>query len=153
MKNLLVVYHSQSGATKKMANAVLSGAKSCDQKNISMKVKDPITATSSDVLWADAVILGTPTNFGYMSGALKYFFDNIYYDCIDRKRGLCYALFIKGDTDTTGALTGVDKITSGLGWKLMVEPLIVTGELSSASVSACEELGLTVATGLEAGVF
>ena len=82
MKNLLVIYHSQSGTTEKMANAVLSGAYSCDKKNVSIRVVDPIKATSSDVLWADALILGTPTNFGYMSGALKYFFDHIYYDCI-----------------------------------------------------------------------
>ena len=153
MKNLLVIYHSQSGTTEKMANAVLSGAYSCDKKNVSIRVVDPIKATSSDVLWADALILGTPTNFGYMSGALKYFFDHIYYDCIDQKRGLSYALFIKGDTDTTGALVAIDKITSGLGWREISEPLIMTGELSSDYISECRELGLAVATGLEAGIF
>ena len=153
MKNLLVLYHSQSGTTETMAKAVLQGAKRCDRKKISVKTKDPLKATSRDVLGADALVLGTPTNFGYMSGALKYFFDHIYYDCIDKKRGLSYALFIKGKSDVTGARVAIEKIAFGLGWRAIAEPVIVTGHLSSSSITECETLGATVVAGLEAGVF
>ena len=153
MKNLLVIYHSRSGTTETMANAVLEGAKRCDKEKISIKTKDPLEATSNDVLKADALILGTPTNFGYMSGALKHFFDYIYYDCIDKKRGLSYALFIKGKTDVTGALVAIEKITSGLGWRPIAAPVIVTGDLCSNSITECETLGSTVTAGLEAGIF
>ena len=80
---LLIVYHSQSGTTSRMADAVVSGAKHADIENVTVRVRDALDATADDLLWADGFILGTPENFGYMSGALKVFLDRVYYACVD----------------------------------------------------------------------
>ena len=99
------------------------------------------------------ILLGTPENFGYMSGAMKYFFDHIYYPCLEHTQGLPYGVFIRAGNDGRGALMSVERIVAGLRWKLVCEPVIAAGELSPWHFEACESLGTTLAAGLEAGVF
>ena len=114
----------------------------------------PLEAGVDDVLWADAVILGTPANFGYMSGALKDFFDRVYYPCLERTERLPYALFIRGKTDATGALRAIESIAAGLSWRQVQPPLLVVGDdVGGEHVAAGEELGMTMAAGLEAGIY
>jgi multimeric flavodoxin WrbA len=112
-----------------------------------------LQAGSEDVLWADGVILGTTENFGYMSGAMKDFFDRAYYPCLEKTEGLPYVLFIRAGNDGQGARSSIERIVAGLSWKQVQAPLICTGTWRDEFLVQCEELGATMAAGLEAGVF
>jgi multimeric flavodoxin WrbA len=152
-RHLLVVYHSRSGGTQALADAAIAGARSDDIEGVDVREIHAFDATVDDVRWCDGIILGTPENFGYMSGALKDFFERIYYALLDETRGLPYALFVKGGHDGEGAVRSVERIVTGLGWKAVLEPVLVVGELDDAALERCHELGITFAAGLEAGVF
>lgn len=152
-KNLLIVYHSQSGSTQRMADAVIAGARSDDVDGVGVRVRAALEATAEDLLSCDAFILGTPENFGYMSGAMKYFLDRVYYACEGKVDGKPFALFIRAGNDGTGALTSLRRILTGLSVREVQEPVMIVGEFDAARLSDCEELGLTLAAGLEAGIF
>lgn len=149
-KHLLIIHHSQTGATKKMTDAVISGA---NKTNINIRSLSALKATSKDMLWADAVIFGTPENFGYMSGAMKFFFDTIYYECIEKIDGLPYAIYIKAGNDGLGARNSIEKILSGLSLKKIHNPIIIAGPLTSESLIQCEDLGHLVAMGVIESIF
>ena len=152
-KHLLIVAHSQSGSTERMADAVLRGATSDLIENVTVRSLSPLEASADDVLWADGMILGTPENFGYMSGALKYFLDRIYYPCENRVEGMPYAMFVRAGNDGTGAISSVRRILSGLALREVQEPLLFVGDVDDSRLNECEELGATIAAGLEAGLF
>ncbi len=152
-KHLLIVYHSQSGTTSKMAGAVISGARHPDIDGVDVRVRDALEATPDDVIWADGMILGTPENFGYMSGAMKYFLDRVYYPCEDKVGGMPYALFVRAGNDGSGAISSITRILSGLNVRQVQEPLLIAGDFDEKRLSECEELGMTIAAGLESGVF
>lgn len=152
-KNLLVVSHSQSGATLKMTEAVLNGAQHEDIDKVHTRHRDALEAVADDVLWADGLILGTPENFGYMSGAMKYFLDRIYYECIDKVDGMPYALYVRAGNDGTGAIRSVTTILQGLSVRQVQDPVLFAGEFDASRLDECETLGMAMAAGLEAGVF
>src|SRR6056297_1230404 len=116
-KHLLIVYHSQSGTTERMAEAVIRGARHDDIDGVTVRVLGALEADADDVLWSDAMILGTPENFGYMSGGLKVFLDRIYYPCLEKVEAKPYALFVRAGNDGTGAVTSVQRIVAGLALK------------------------------------
>ena len=91
---------------------------------------------------------GTPANIGYMSGALKHFFDGIYYPCLAATQRRPYALYVHGNSDTTGAVRAVESIATGLSWRRARPPLCVLGPPSAADLEQCWELGATVAAEL-----
>jgi multimeric flavodoxin WrbA len=152
-KHLLIVFHSQSGSTQRMAEAVVRGAQSLDIVGVDVRVRTALEADSDDLLWADAFILGTPENFGYMSGAAKYFLDRVYYDCEGKVDGKAFALFIRAGNDGAGAISSIRRILSGLKVREVQEALLLVGEFDEARLADCENLGLTMAAGLEAGIF
>ena len=152
-RHLLVVYHSRSGGTQTLADAAIAGATSDDIDAVEVRVQRAFDAAADDVRWSDAILLGTPENFGYMSGALKDFFERIYYELLEETRGLPYALLVKGGHDGEGAIRSVEKIATGLRWKAALAPVLVVGDIDDAAVAAAHELGFTFAAGLEAGVF
>ncbi len=152
-RHLLVVYHSRSGGTQALADAVISGARSDDIDEVEVRVVGAFDATADDLRWCDGVLLGTPENFGYMSGALKDFFERVYYDLLEEARGLPYALFVKGGHDGEGAIRSVERIVTGLHWRAALAPVLVVGEIDAGALERCHELGITFAAGLEAGVF
>jgi len=153
LKKLLVVYHSETGTTQKLAEAVMKGIKQQSCSNVITSVEDPLSVDFKKVLETDAIILGTSENFGYMSGALKHFFDSIYYPCLGKKQGLAYGLFIKAGTDGSGALSSVKRIINGLAWREVIEPKIIVGKVSRDDLIQCKEFGATIAAGLDAGLF
>jgi multimeric flavodoxin WrbA len=153
LPNLLVVSHSRSGGTQALTDAVVAGAMSDDVEGVDVRSLRAFDATADDVRAADAIALGTPENFGYMSGALKDFFERIYYVLLDETRGRPYALYVKASTDGDGAVRSVERITTGLKWRAVLPPLVVVGDLHDTHLEAAHELGLTLAAGLEAGVF
>ena len=152
-KHLVIVYHSQSGTTTRMADAVVRGASSPHVGGVEVRVKAALDAVANDLLWADGFILGTPENFGYMSGAMKYFLDRVFYPCENKINGKPWAMFVRAGNDGTGAISSVRRILKGLGVREVQEPVLVAGEFDSSRLAECEELGLAIAAGLEAGIF
>jgi multimeric flavodoxin WrbA len=150
-RHLLVVHHSRTGTTAALRDAVLEGAATVGAA-VSVRSLGAFDAAAEDVWWAEAIVLCTPANFGYMSGALKDFFERIYHLCLDRTAGLPYALVVKGDTDAAGAVTSVERIATGLRWRLVAEPVVVVGPAADTDRDAAWELGATVAASLEAGI-
>ncbi len=152
-KTLLVVSHTPSENTARLAQAVITGATHPDVAGVKVRLCKPLETGPDEVLSADAIILGTTENFGYMSGAMKDFFDRIYYPCLEKTESLPFALFIRAGIDGLGARSSIERITQGLTWKQVQAPLICCGPWQDAFVDQCEELGMTMAAGLEAGIF
>lgn len=153
MKTLLLIAHAPSENTQRLAQAVLTGIADPDIDHITGVWKPPLEAGPEDVLSADGIILGTTENLGYMSGALKDFFDRIYYPCLETCQGLPMATYIRAGHDGTGTSRAIASICTGLRWRPIAEPLICRGQWQDSFDSQCQELGTTFAAGLEAGVF
>lgn len=151
MSNLLIVYHSKNGHTAAMARAVIAGANHEDIE-AEVRVRLARDAGVDDLLWCSALILGTPENFGYMSGGMKDFFDRTYYPLEGKVEGLPYAVFISAGNDGTGALTSIQRIVKGYPFKEVHEPVISRGEVSDDMLERCQELGMYMAAGAEAGL-
>jgi len=145
---LLVVHHTSSPALEAMLEAVIAGARDPELEGIDVAVTPALAATVPDVLAADGFVLGTPANIGYMSGALKHFFDQIYYPCLLAKKGAPYGLYVHGSSDTTGAVRSVASIATGLGWAEVVTPVVALGPVAAVVQRQCYELGATVAANL-----
>lgn len=152
-KQLLIVAHIPSDNTRVLRDAVVSGATHADISGVEVRALTPFEAGPPDVMAADAIVLGTTENLGYMSGALKDFFDRTYYAVLEEKQGLPYALYIRAGMDGTGTRRSVETIITGLKWKEVQPPLICRGDYQPTFEEQCTELGLTMAAGLEAGVF
>lgn len=152
MKSLLILYSGQSGRTRAMCEAVVAGA-ATQSADVTARCLYAPDASLDDLLWADALLLGTPENFGYMSGLLKDFFDRTYYPAEGKTVGLPYAVFISAGNDGTGAARAIERIASGYGWRAVAEPLIVKGELDEADLQQCRDLGEGLAAGLASGIF
>ena len=153
MWKLLIVHHTASPSLQAMFDAVVSGATDDAIEGVHVQTRAALNATAVDVLEADGYVLGTPANLGYMSGALKHFFDQVYYPCLDATGRRPYALYVHGNSDTTGAVRGVESIANGLRWRRVRAPLTVIGDPTKEDLQACWELGAAVAAGLtlEAG--
>lgn len=152
-RQLLIVGHVPSVNTQALRDAVERGARHLDIAGVDVTVLSPFDAGADDVRAADAVILGTTENLGYMSGALKDFFDRTYYAVIDDTQGLPYAVYIRAGLDGTGTRRAIESIATGLRWRAVQPPLICQGEYQDAFADQCEELGQMMAAGLEAGIF
>lgn len=120
---------------------------------VETRLKMALRAGLDDLLWADGLLLGTPENFGYMSGALKSFLDRTYYPAQGQISGLPYAVFISAGNDGTGALTSIERIARGYPLKSICDPVIVRGEVTTEDRQRCEELGETMASGIAWGIF
>jgi hypothetical protein len=150
-KRLLIVAHAPSENTLSLREATERGARS--ETGIDVRVVAPLQAGPDDVLAAQAVILGTTENLGYMSGALKDFFDRSYYPVLEFTQGLPYAVFIRAKLDGTGTRRAIESIATGLRWRAVQRPLILHGEFREEFIGQCEELGAAIAAGLEGGIF
>src|SRR3954447_2217321 len=148
MARLLVVHHTPSPATQELLEAVLAGARDDAIEGVEVGVRPALTASVVDALEADGYLLGTPANIGYISGALKHFFDTIYYPCLDATRGRPFAAYVHGNLDTAGAVRAIDAITTGLQWQAVAPVLTVAGAPDKATREAAYELGGTVAATL-----
>ena len=145
MRTLLVVHHTASPTLEELLDAVIAGATTDEISGVRVEVRPALSATASDVLAADGFILGTPANIGYMSGALKHFFDVVYYPILDDTRGLPYGLYVHGNLDTAGAITAVETIAGGLGWQRVAAAVEVRGQPDAAARAAVAELAATLA--------
>jgi multimeric flavodoxin WrbA len=157
VKSLLVVYHTGGVKTATMAEAVERGARSAlreaeAEAEVQVIVKRCAQAGPEDVLGADALVLGTPENFGYMAGMMKDFLERVFYPCEGKVNGRPYALFVGAGQDGSGAVSSVDRIVTGLRLRKAAEPVIGLKELTPDVIARCEELGATFAAGLALGV-
>ena len=131
-----------------MFEAVRDGASDDAIEDVEVVTRTALGASATDVLEADAYLLGTPANIGYMSGALKHFFDTVYYPVMDDTARRPYAAFVHGNSDTTGAVRAIEAITAGLDWKRARDPVEVVGDPGRVDLDACYELGGMVAASL-----
>ena len=145
MPTLLVVHHTPSPAMQAMLEAVRAGAGDPDIEGVDVVVRPALGATVSDLLAADGVVLGTPANMGYMSGALKHWFDQVYYPVLEATAGTPYALYVHGQNGTTGAVRSVEQVAASLKWKAVTPALEVIGEPGRERLDACRDLGGVVA--------
>ncbi len=151
-KNLVIVSHAPSINTKRMVEAVTKGAGNQDITSINVRYISPLETHPEDIKSADALIIGTTENLGYMAGLTKDFFDRCYYECIDHTQGLPFTFYIRAGLDGTGTRRAIESITTGLRWRLVQEPLICKGEFREEFIAQCEELGLAMAASLDAGI-
>jgi multimeric flavodoxin WrbA len=145
---LLIVHHTPSPATAELFDAVLRGASDPEITGVDVVRRAALAATASDVLAADGLVLGTPANIGYMSGALKHFFDQVYYPVADDTKGRPYGFWVHGNQGVEGAVKAIESIADALGWKPVAEPVTVTGAPDRAALDACYELGAIAAATL-----
>jgi len=150
MKHLLVVWSSQSGRTEALMHAACAGAAEFADE-VELRCVGALAAGLDDLLWADGLIIATPENFGYLSGAVKDFLDRTYYPAEGKVDGLPYAMLVSAGNDGTGAVRALERIASGYRWKRVCEPLIVRGEPDHAALAKCRELGAMLAVGIACG--
>jgi len=136
-----------------MANAIAQGARDEDVAGVELRFLHAGDAGPDDLLWADALLIGSPENFGYLSGMIKDFLDRTFYEVEGRLSPLPYAAFISAGNDGTGAIRALERIANGYPFVKVQEPLISRGEITQQDLDACRELGLTLAAGLELGLY
>ncbi len=152
MKRLLLVFHSQSGRTAQLAQAVAAGAAAFEQE-VTLRVLHAVDAGIDDLLWAEGLLLGTPENFGHLSGLMKDFLDRTYYPAEGKTVGLPWALFVSAGNDGRGAVAALERIALGYRWKKAAEAVIVRGAPDAEGLSRCSDLGQTLAAGLALGLY
>lgn len=153
MKQLLIVAHAPSVNTRTLRDAAQRGASQNVVEQVACIVKTPFEADPDDIRACDGILLGTTENLGYMSGALKDFFDRSYYSILEEKQGLPCALYIRAGHDGTGTRRAVESIVTGLRWRWVQEPLTLRGQWRDTFADQVEELGLYMAAGLDNGLF
>lgn len=151
-KTLLIVAHAPSPNTQKLAQAAFDGANHSDL-DVTVILKSPQETQPGDVLAADALLLGTTENLAYMAGLTKDFFDRCYYPVLDKKQGLPFAVYIRAGHDGTGTKRALQTITTGLRWEWVQQALILQGEWQDVFAEQVAELAMTLAAGVEAGIY
>jgi multimeric flavodoxin WrbA len=148
VKRLLFVHHTVSPATHALYLAAMEGARDPALAEVDVAVRPALTASAGDVLEADGYLLGSPANLGYISGALKHFFDQIYYPCLEATQRRPFGAYLHSNSDASGALRALTTITTGLQWRTAQAPVVVSGEPGPSELAAVKELASAVAAGL-----
>lgn len=163
MNQLLIVYHSMTGGTSQMARAAASGA--ARESSIPVRLEAASAAGPDLLLEASGYLFATPENLAAMSGVMKDFFDRSYYPVLEKIQGRPYATLICAGSDGTNAARQIERIATGWRLKPIADPIIVcthaqTPEailapktISAQDLARCEELGATLAAGLELGIY
>jgi multimeric flavodoxin WrbA len=132
---------------------------------VSVRLLPAPSATAADVLAADGYLFATPENLASMSGLMKDFFDRTYYAALDQVNGRPYATMICAGSDGQGAIRQIERIA--LGWRLKPaapallvithaqtpEAILREKTVGATDLARCEELGATLAAGLDLGLF
>lgn len=151
MTRILIIYHSQTGHTEKMAQAVFEGAVKVE--GVEVNLKKAALATLEDLLTCDGLAVGTPENFGYMSGMLKDFFDRTYLGAQNKVFRKPFVIFVSAGNDGTGALNSIERIALGYKFKKVFDPVIARGKITDEILERCRELGGTLAAGCAMGIY
>jgi multimeric flavodoxin WrbA len=151
MARILIIYHSQTGNTESMARAVSEGARIIEDTEVILKKAQD--ATLDDLLGSDGLAIGTPENFGYMSGMVKDFFDRTFYAAQDKVFRKPYVVFISAGNDGDGALRAIERIAQGFKFKMVYDPVISRGKITEDDIEKSRELGSVLAAGCQAGIY
>jgi multimeric flavodoxin WrbA len=163
VKSLLIVYHSMTGGSQQMAEAVLRGASA--EEGVKARLLRAADTTGDDVLKADGYVFVTPENLASMAGMMKDFFDRTYYAALERIEGRPYAVLVCAGSDGSNAVRQIERICTGWRLKTVCEPLIVcthaqTPEailapktIGARNLGRCEDIGAALAAGLSMGIF
>lgn len=149
---LLIVYSTQTGRTRQLVDAAIEGASELADE-VEIELRPALEAGVDDLMGCAGLLIGTPENFGYMSGAVKDFLDRTYYPCEGKRIGLPYALLVSAGNDGSGAVRAIERIATGYGWNAVAPPLIAVGEPSAAQLARAREIGQLMAAGLSCGIF
>jgi len=143
MAKVLVVYYSLGGNTKAAADAVAEGA---DAAGAEVQVKTGLKATSEDLLWCDAVAVGSYDAFSYMAGGLKDFFDRTYYPTQGQVTDKPCGIFL---THGGGgrAMESLESICRSFKFRIIAEPVSVQGKPDTSAEGKLRELGAELARG------
>lgn len=153
MTRILIIYHSQTGHTARMAEHVAAGARSIPGVEVTLKKTGDATLT--DLLECDGLAIGSPEYFGYMAGMVKDFFDRTYEPARKDRRIFKkpYVIFVSAGNDGSGALNQIERICRGYPLKEVYDPVVAKGELDEEILRRCKELGKTIAAGCDAGIY
>ena len=153
MSTILVIYHSQSGNTRRMAQSVAAGVESVENAVVNLK---PAAETSlEDLRSCDGIAIGSPEYFGYMAGMIKDFFDRTYESTIQNPKAFSkpYVLFISAGNDGRNCRDQIERILTGFRFKKVFEPIISRGRVEQEVLDQCFELGQTIAAGCDLGIY
>ena len=152
-KRLLLIWGGHAGGrTETLREAVVAGIAETGEV-IELRQRPALEAGIDDLLWCEALLIATPEHFGYMSGAVKDFFDRTFYPAEGRTEALPYAVIISAGNDGAGTVASIERIATGYRWKRVAPPLVVVGAPTDATLKRVRELGATIAAGLCAGIF
>jgi len=149
-RQLLIVWSTQTGRTARLVDAACAGA-AAFADTVDVVSRRALDAGIDDLLAADGLIIATPENFGYLSGAVKDFLDRTYYPAEGKVDGLPYLMLVSAGNDGSGAVRALERIAIGYRWKRVAEPLIVNGEPDAAAIEAAGERGTLLAAGIAFG--
>lgn len=152
-KSLLFIAHAPSDNTRRIRDAALEGLRDPAIEGVDVVVKAPLETVTADVLLADAVLLQTTENIGYMGGLTKDFFDRCYNDLLGHKEGMPVATLIRAGLDGTGTKRALTGIYSGLGWRPIADLTVLHGGWDDDFIDIARDTGMALAAGVEAGVF
>lgn len=150
-KRLLIIYHSQSGNTEKLAEACFEGI--IEKQEVAVYFKRALGTTLQDIQNCDGLIIITPEYFGTMSGAVKDFFDRTYYPAREQNINLPFALIICCENEGEGTQRDIEKIAKGYTLRKSLEPLIIKDKEIETRIHEAKEFGQTFAAGLALGIF
>ncbi len=163
-KTLLIVYHSMTGGTRKMAQSACAGALAAEPA-VTVRLLHATQAHAADVLAADGYLFATPENLAAVSGQLKDFFDRTYYGALDQINGRPYASLVCAGSDGQNAARQIARIATGWRLRPVAEPLVVCTQaqtveailapkhLSELDLQRCGDMGAALATGMAMGVY
>ena len=152
-KSLLIIAHAPSPNTRTLAEAAMDGASDPEAGAVSARLVSPFDVVASDLFAADAVLIGTTENIGYMAGATKDMFDRCYNDWLGQSEAKPVAVYIRAGLDGTATRRALDSIIGAQRWRLVAPPLILHGDWSPAYAGEVRDLAMGLAAGLDAGIF
>jgi hypothetical protein len=159
MSYLLIVHHSPTEKLRGIATEVITAARDAAEEvntelpealQLEVRERNALEPDVAELRDAAAVILGTTANFGYISGALKHYFDSTFMQLQPSEDGAVpddggsgnptgydgvlgpaklFSYWIRGGYDTTGAVKAMESITGGYRWTLAAEPVVFTGDV------------------------
>lgn len=141
---VLVVHHTVSIGTAAIAESVADGLAIDELASLEVTTLPALTAGAHDTLSATGVILLCPVNIGYLAGAMKHYFDQVYYPCLEATKSLPYAAVLHSNSDASGALRALEAITTGMQWRPVADPVVVTGDPDADTRAEISELASTL---------
>ncbi len=153
MARILITYHSQTGNTRRMAEAIAMGVK--DAANSEAILKKALQTLAGDIRRCDAVVFCTPEYFGYMSGAIKDLFDRTYEELKDDPQSIKkpYSIVVSAGNDGSGAVRHIERLCKGYRFKKVQNPIVCKGRAAEDVLAQCRELGAILAEGINAKIF